>query len=243
MASLNSANRNPGGLAGGVAATGIVAGLLVLLAGPLTRFGVLPWQAGLAMFALGAIVAGVAALWSLVALLGGRRGRVLTGGAVVGAAGFAALATVVVDARGYPAIHDISTDTVTPPQFVAVTPELRRAGSNPLVYPAENAAAQAAAYPQVKPVVVQAPPADAFRKALALVQARDWQIVAAVPSAGRIEATATAAWWGFKDDIVLRFMPQDGGTRVDIRSVSRVGRSDLGANAKRIEALAKDLAG
>lgn len=225
----------------GVAILGVIAGACVLLAGPLTRFGLLPWPAGLALFALGGLVGGVAVVVSLIALARGARGRVLVAGAISGALGFAALVTVIAKGSGYPPIHDISTDTATPPQFVAVTAALRGAGSNPLEYPPENAAAQARAYPQVAPIMLQAAPTEVFRKAVAAVQARGWQIVAAVPSEGRIEATEAAAWWGFKDDIVLRLAAQGSGTRVDIRSVSRVGRSDFGANAKRIEALAAAL--
>ncbi|HJR53568.1 MAG TPA: DUF1499 domain-containing protein, partial [Gemmatimonadota bacterium] len=52
---------------------------------------------------------------------------------------------------------------------------------------------------------------------------------------GRIEATATTPWFGFKDDVVVRIRPEAGGSRVDVRSVSRVGRSDVGTNARRIE--------
>jgi uncharacterized protein (DUF1499 family) len=63
-----------------------------------------------------------------------------------------------------------------------------------------------------------------------------WEIVAAEPASGRIEATATTFWFGFKDDIVVRVTPAEGGSRVDVRSVSRVGRSDVGTNAQRIEA-------
>jgi uncharacterized protein (DUF1499 family) len=67
-----------------------------------------------------------------------------------------------------------------------------------------------------------------------------WEIVAADPAAGRIEATATTLWFGFKDDIVVRVSAAEQGSRIDVRSVSRVGRSDVGTNAKRIrEYLAK----
>jgi uncharacterized protein (DUF1499 family) len=68
--------------------------------------------------------------------------------------------------------------------------------------------------------------------------ARDigWQIVAATPDQRRIEATDTTTWFGFKDDIVVRVMPADGGSRIDVRSVSRLGKGDLGKNAARIRA-------
>jgi uncharacterized protein (DUF1499 family) len=71
-------------------------------------------------------------------------------------------------------------------------------------------------------------------RAIAVARALGWEIVAAVPAEGRLEATATTAWWAFKDDVVLRVTPTERGSRVDMRSVSRVGRSDLGANARRI---------
>jgi uncharacterized protein (DUF1499 family) len=63
-----------------------------------------------------------------------------------------------------------------------------------------------------------------------------WELVAADSAAGRIEATATTRWFGFKDDVVVRIRPDAAGSRVDVRSVSRVGRSDVGANAERIRA-------
>jgi uncharacterized protein (DUF1499 family) len=73
-----------------------------------------------------------------------------------------------------------------------------------------------------------------FDKALAIAQAEGWQIVTADKSTGRIEATDTTRWFGFKDDIVVRLTPWGAGTRVDVRSVSRIGRSDIGTNARRI---------
>jgi uncharacterized protein (DUF1499 family) len=54
-------------------------------------------------------------------------------------------------------------------------------------------------------------------------------------AAGLVEATATTFWFGFKDDVVVRVVANAAGSRIDIRSVSRVGQSDIGANAARIE--------
>jgi len=137
-------------------------------------------------------------------------------------------------ARSLPVINDITTDTVDPPAFVAILP--RRADAPvPSVYPgAATAQAQRAAYPDISPLVLRIPPADAFAKAEAAARAAGWDVVANDPASGRIEATATTGWFGFKDDIVVRVTPVPGGSRVDVRSVSRVGKSDLGANAKRI---------
>ena len=78
------------------------------------------------------------------------------------------------------------------------------------------------------------PPEQAFDRALAVAQQAGWDIVADDRNAGRIEATDTTRWFGFKDDVVVRLIPWGAGTRVDVRSVSRVGRSDVGTNARRI---------
>jgi len=80
------------------------------------------------------------------------------------------------------------------------------------------------------------PPDRAFDLALAALHEMGWDLVAADATAGRIEATDTTFWFGFKDDVVIRVRPADGGSRVDVRSLSRVGVGDVGTNAKRIRA-------
>lgn len=133
-----------------------------------------------------------------------------------------------------PPIHDITTDTVNPPQFVAILP-LRKDAPNPAEYGGtEIALKQRAAYPDLKTVILNAPPAQAFERALDAARRMGWRIVAAVPQEGRIEATDTTFWFGFTDDIVVRITPAGYRSLVDVRSVSRVGRSDVGTNAKRI---------
>jgi uncharacterized protein (DUF1499 family) len=105
----------------------------------------------------------------------------------------------------------------------------------PLGYDRSFAAQQAAAYPEVRPLIVALPPAEVFPRLLAAAEAMDWAIVSSDQASGRIEATATVPWWGFKDDIVVVMSPDGVGTRVDVRSKSRVGKSDLGVNAERIQ--------
>ena len=117
---------------------------------------------------------------------------------------------------------------------MAVLP-LRRAAPNSAEYGgAALAAQQRAGYPDLGPAHVAAPPAQVFARAVEAAHALGWQIVAAVPAEGRLEATDRTRWFGFRDDVVVRIAADGAGTRVDVRSVSRVGRSDLGTNARRI---------
>ncbi len=140
-----------------------------------------------------------------------------------------------------PPIHDITTDTQNPPQFVALLP-LRKNARNSAQYAGpEVAALQAKAYPHIVPMVLNMPPDRAFQYALSAAREMGWLIVGENPGAGRIEATATTRWFGFKDDVVIRITPAEQGSRVDVRSVSRVGVSDLGTNASRIEVYLKRL--
>ena len=133
-----------------------------------------------------------------------------------------------------PPIHDITTDTVDPPQFAAVVP-LNSPGRT--VYEGEEIASQQrAAYPDLAPVRLALPPAQAFDHALAALHSMGWELVEADAAAGRIEATDTTLWFRFKDDVVIRVRPEGTGSRIDIRSLSRVGGGDVGTNAKRIRA-------
>lgn len=133
-----------------------------------------------------------------------------------------------------PMIHDITTDTENPPVFVAILP-LRAGASNTAEYGGpEIDAQQRAGYPDLGPLTLPVPPAQAFTRALTVAREMGWEIVASDAKEGRIEVTATTFWFGFKDDMVIRVTPSGNGSRIDVRSVSRVGRGDVGANAKRI---------
>lgn len=224
----------PGKWTGRIARATIGAAVLVLLAGPATRFGILSWQAGLGMFVVAALLAGIGGLISLVALLRRRGGLVAVIAAVAGVAAFAVPMVTVVAGRSVPPINDITTDPANPPAFVAITAATRGADAAPLGYDPAFAAQQAAAYPDVRPLMVESPPDEVFPRMLAAAKAMDWAIVSSDQASGRIEATATLPWWGFKDDIVVVMSPNGDGTRVDVRSKSRVGKSDLGVNAARI---------
>ena len=131
-------------------------------------------------------------------------------------------------------INDISTDIANPPALVA-TLQMRRGAPNPPAYPGASVGVlQRAAYPDIVPIILPVPPAEAFKRVDAVAMAMDWDVVARAPADGRLEAIATSEWFGFKDDIVVRIRPEGTGSRIDIRSKSRVGESDLGVNARRI---------
>lgn len=227
----------------------IVAALAILLllgAGPGTRAGLWDFRTGLGLIRWAAY-AGVAGSALALVALAVTRPR--------GAGLWILLATLVVagtavllpwrwsrHAKRVPPIHDISTDTQDPPEFVAVLP--RRSGAaNPAAYGGDSVAAlQRQAYPDIRPLHLDAPPDAAFARALEAARAMGWEIVADDTSAGRIEATATTRWFGFKDDVVIRIRGEGEGSRVDVRSVSRVGKSDLGTNAARVRAYLARLA-
>ena len=142
-----------------------------------------------------------------------------------------------VTVKSVPFIHDITTDTVNPPAFIAVVAAREAEGANPHDYAGETVARQQeCGYPNLKPLVVDAEPATAYDRALDVANGMEWEIVATDRALGRIEATDTSTWYGFKDDIVIRVLADESGTRsrVDMRSLSRVGRSDVGVNAARI---------
>ena len=133
-----------------------------------------------------------------------------------------------------PPIHDITTDLDDPPRFVAVLP-LRRGAPNGAEYGGPALAAQQrAGYPDLGPARLAAPPDQVFARVTEVARRLGWVIVEAAPAEGRLEATDRTRWFGFRDDIVVRVRPDGPGSRVDVRSVSRVGRSDLGTNARRI---------
>jgi uncharacterized protein (DUF1499 family) len=98
-----------------------------------------------------------------------------------------------------------------------------------------------APYPALAPLVSAYPAESAYAASLAAVEARDWTVVTASAEAGVIEATEESFWFGFKDDVIIRIRSEGAGSRIDVRSTSRVGLSDLGANAKRIRDLLDEI--
>jgi uncharacterized protein (DUF1499 family) len=226
-----------------------VAALIVASAGPVHRFLGIEIEPAFAIFRYGfyVAVAGVAlAVATIVPTRPGDRRRGFVAALLAIVVGVAAAYTPLnwfLRAQQAPELNDITTDTNRPPPLV-VTLQLRRGASNPATYPGANAAVlQRAAYPDITPVVLTDPPAEAFKKVDAAAMAMGWDVVARAPAEGRIEAVATSLWFGFRDDIVIRIQPDGAGSRVDIRSKSRDGESDLGVNARRIREFIAKLKG
>ena len=189
------------------------AALATLLAsGPGARLGLWDWRLGLGLLRYAAYLGIAATAVSLVGLLIPRtRGRALVLALLLGIASLAPPLMFQRQARAVPPINDITTET--------------EAASK----------AQRDAYPDIQPITLAEPPQKAFERALAAAQAMGWEIVARDPAAGRIEAVDTTFWFGFRDDVMVRIAAAPGGgSRVDVRSKSRVGRGDAGTNARRI---------
>tara|TARA_R110000868_G_scaffold63367_8_gene191388 strand:+ start:2379 stop:3122 length:744 start_codon:yes stop_codon:yes gene_type:complete len=200
---------------------------------------------GIAVAGLLGLIALIVSLIGLISVLRGKRLGLTTAliGIVVALVAATPFTTSFMKGRSVPQIHDISTDLANPPQFVAIVP-LRAEAPNSLdrAEPADLAEQQAKAYPALAPVALDALPGKTFEAARDVVNDMGWELVSAAPDAGLIEATATTSLLHFKDDVAIRITETDaGGSIVDVRSVSRVGMSDLGANAARIDAFSAAL--
>lgn len=232
------------GLAVGLTRAAIViAGAGLILA----RYDIIPKLTGFMAFAAGGLVALVALVIGLIALVRGRgrdapgRGKLIA--AVLIALGYAGfIASRPLMAGDVPAIHDITTDLANPPQFeVLPLREDNLAG----VGTVDNwRKIHAGTYGHINPVYIAKPAAQVTAEAAALAARLGWKVAVSDPARGHVEATASVSYIRFKDDVVIRVTPTpDGKSRVDMRSVSRVGVSDFGVNAKRIDAFLLALQG
>jgi uncharacterized protein (DUF1499 family) len=227
----------------------VAAGLVLVVAGATMaavgglghRWGGWHFTTGFSLLRWGlyASIAGVAA--SLVVLAGAawlkRRHLALAAlpAIVLGAAVMAVPLEQWRRAADVPPIHDISTDLVDPPEFVALRPA-REAAPNAVDHPGEDVARQQrAAYPDLAPVRASAAPGAVLAAAENVAREMGWEVVEVDRAAGRLEAVDRTFWFGFRDDIVIRARETgDGGTFLDVRSASRVGVGDVGTNARRI---------
>jgi hypothetical protein len=203
-----------------------------------------------------AVAGGVLSLIALVvARRDGPRTRRKNVAALLIAAGFVAyLGMHIVTAKRVPAIHDVTTDLADPPQLVTLPlradnleniPDNGDAKLAALDPESRWKALHRAGYGDLRGARIALSPAAAFARAEALVARRGWDVASINPRTGTIEATDTSQFFRFKDDVVIRVRPDPtraGGSIVDLRSISRVGGSDIGVNAKRIRAFLADLA-
>ncbi|MBV7266374.1 DUF1499 domain-containing protein [Erythrobacter ani] len=244
-----------------IAALIVIVPIYFMVAALGTKFGLWSWQFSLGTLIRdgGPILLGLTAIISLIALILAvvkkpRKGWLLPAfGIAVPAAIFAMLATTGSTAEENP-IHDIATDTSNPPEFSAATMQDREAfGANPLsdyqtplgdleMY--SGAAPELAikshaqiineTYADLAPLPLGgASKADAIAAVAAAMGNLGFTDIRTDADTGRVEGVAETFWFGFKDDVVARI----GENQIDFRSVSRVGRSDLGANAARIAEL------
>ncbi|UZJ44549.1 DUF1499 domain-containing protein [Marinimicrobium sp. C6131] len=222
--------------------SGFAALFLVFIAGPSFRNGWLDLGQAFTLLRWGAYV-GIASVPLIIGYAiwrkpEGRFTSALAISAVVGLFSFYLPFSQWQTAQSVPPIHDITTDLDNPPAFVAILP-LREGAPNPPEYAGEDTAKQQReAYPDLQPLIVEQPVDDVFEAAKAVVEGQAWDLAGAErldDGSARVEATDTTLWFGFKDDVVVRIQPHENGSRVDVRSKSRLGRSDVGANARRIE--------
>jgi len=200
-----------------------------------TALGTLPRYAAYA--GVGAAAVSLAGI--IMSLRAGRRGWAAAAllGFLAGAVSAYFPWSYIESVRGAASINDITTDTENPPTFETLARVREAAHAVPATYGGpEYAAKQKQAYPDIQPVRLALSPADAFARTLDQVRREGWTVAATDPTRGRIEASARTPWYGLTDDIVLRISADGSGSRVDMRSKSRVGSGDRGVNAARIRA-------
>ncbi len=224
--------------------------LAVCVLGPVVvQLGLTAPMAGFAAFLLGnllalaALVSGTIGVWG-TRVAAGRSGR---GRALMGVAAGLLIIGLAVSANisaGFPPrINDITTDTEDPPAFQAARTLDANRGRD-LSYPGESfASLQRRAYPDLAPIEVSRSPAKAFDDVRRAAAELGWEITAEDTDAGTIEATDTSQVFRFVDDISIRVRPSPSGARIDMRSKSRDGQGDIGANAARIRAFRKAIDG
>lgn len=227
----------------------VIALLMIIAPGPGYRMEWLDLQAAFTLLRAGGMTGIAVALLALVLLLFAfrapqQRMRIATISSLAILLG-AIAATIPygwqVTAQSVPPIHDITTDTDDPPVFVDIAP-LRADAPNPAEYAGEETAQQQReAYPDLETLTLDADVTRVIDASTAVAEAMDWELIAVDAGEGRLEATATTQWFGFQDDVVIRVRATDEGSELDIRSKSRVGRSDVGKNAERIRAFRERL--
>jgi uncharacterized protein (DUF1499 family) len=226
--------------------------LVVAIAVLLARFDRIEVAAALAVLGAGLAVAVAAAVLAVSGLVSiwneGRPGfGAASAGLFVAACMLAYPSFLAVQALRLPRLTDISTDTAEPPSFSRSRRALElRGGRTPPESTARNRAEQAQAYPGIAPVTLEIPPSEVFALVQKAAAQRGWQVIeTAAPGGrtgiGRLEAIDRSLVMRFPDDVTVRIRPTAAGARVDVRSASRIGTHDFGANARRIQAFLQTL--
>ncbi len=212
--------------------------ILAALVGPaIAHFELVEAFSGFKVFAVGVLLALVSLLCGVLALALGPGGtRAASGRALLPALG---LLLVVLAAAGVmhptPRINDITTDTVNPPTFLRAQTLPENVGRD-MGYPGEAfARQQREGYGEIAPVVLPLPPDEAFKRVAAAVRSiNGWVITREDAQARALEGYDTSRLFRFKDDFVIEVRDSNGQSVVQMRSKSRNGQGDMGANAKRI---------
>jgi len=203
------------------------------------------WQEGLLLYALSCLGCLLLIALSILLMLLPRFApwrNSLAWRASLALPGTLLLLSLLASRGDYPAIHDVTTDTGDPPAFTAAEQQ-RGAGANPLALDSEAIILQQQAYPDLQTLISAMPIDEAFDRALQVAADMGWEIYHQDRNVGVIEAVDTTSIMAFRDDIVIRVRSNAQGTLVDLRSVSRVGIGDIGANAKRIRAFQQQFNG
>jgi uncharacterized protein (DUF1499 family) len=224
---------------------GVLALLLLLLSGPLYQAEILGLMNAFFAMRIALIVGAVAIVLALVQVIFMRKNISwpMTGIAVLCASVAILMPLSMMNkAKSVPPIHDITTDLVNPPKFVAIL-ALRADAPNPAAYQGEEIASQQReAYPELQTQKYQQTAEQVFDSALAAVKDMGLEVVSSDKTTGLIEAYDTTTWFGFVDDVVIRIQSAEQMTMLDARSKSRVGMSDIGKNAQRLNALIAGIA-
>lgn len=229
-----------------VSLVSLIAFLLVALPGPLYKYGIVDLGTAFTGFKFG-VFAGIAALILLVLQMIFKRKTVTLGSTVIAlllaAIAIAMPLSMMNKGKSVPPIHDISTDLINPPKFVAIAP-LRADAPNPVEYAgAEAAKQQRDAYPDLKTLSYTQSKSELVKATEQAINNLGWDLVNSDADKGIVEATDSTMWFGFKDDVVVRVTDNGSERLLDIRSKSRVGGSDLGKNAERIHNFINELDG
>jgi len=228
-------------------ALAIIGLVLIVVSGPVAKAGLMSPMAGMLGYTIASLLMLIAMIIALRALLGNSKSPALNSTVstwlvlVAGAAVLIVNINTIAGSSGAPAIHDVSTDLANPPEFVEIV-ALREAAEapNPPGYLDDGSAQlQAEAFPEIKTIRVNSSYQDVFDKAVSATERMGWELVAAEAAEGRIEAVASTGYVGFKDDVVIRIKDEGTSVAVDIRSKSRMGKGDMGANAARIRSWSK----